>query len=100
MNIYISGLSFNSTNESLKELFAGYGDVTSVNIIMDKYTGNSRGFAFVEMPDDINGQKAIDELNDTKFEGRTITVNVARARVERSSQGRGNHNAGYNKRHY
>ena len=92
MNIYVSNLSFSTTSESLQELFAEYGEVTSVKIITDRETGRSRGFGFVEMSDDNEGQKAIDELNDTDFEGKTITVNVARPREDRSSGG------GYNKR--
>jgi RNA recognition motif-containing protein len=96
MNIYISGLSFNASEESLEELFAGYGEVTSAKIIKDKFTGNSRGFAFVEMSSDADGQKAIDELNDTEFKGKNISVNVARPRTERSNRGGG----GFNNRRY
>ena len=87
MNIYVSHLSYSTTGESLQELFAGYGEVTSANVIMDRETGRSRGFGFVEMPDDAEGQKAIDELNETEFEGKSISVNVARPRTERSSGG-------------
>ena len=70
MNIYVSNLSYNTTSESLKELFAGSGEVTSANVITDKITGDSRGFGFVEMPDNVEGQKAIDNLNETDFEGQ------------------------------
>lgn len=105
MNIYISNLSYNSTNESLQTLFEEYGTVTSANIITDRETGRSRGFGFVEMPDDNEGQRAIDELNDTNFEGKTISVNVARPRVERSNNGGGynrggNSGGGFNRRRY
>ncbi|HHV84423.1 MAG TPA: RNA-binding protein [Petrimonas sp.] len=93
MNIYVSNLSYSTTTESLQELFAEYGEVSSANIIKDRDSGRSRGFGFVEMPDDANGQKAIDELNNTEFEGKTITVNVARPKTERSS-------GGYNRRQY
>lgn len=95
MNIYVSNLSYNSTNESLQTLFEEYGTVSSANIITDRETGRSRGFGFVEMPDDTEGQRAIDELNDTNFEGKTISVNVARPRVERSNNG-GGYNRGGN----
>ena len=101
MNIYISGLSFNVNEESLRELFTEYGEVTSANVIMDKYTGNPRGFAFVEMSSDADGQKAIDELNDTEFKGKTISVNVARPRTERNDRGQGNRGSGgYNRTRY
>lgn len=94
MNIYVSHLNFSTTSESLQDLFAGYGEVTSANIINDRETGRSRGFGFVEMPNDAEGQKAIDELNGTDFEGRAISVNVARPKTERSSGG------GYSRNRY
>ena len=103
MNIYVSNLNFSTTSESLQELFAEYGEVDSAKIITDRETGRSRGFAFVEMPNDEEGQKAIDGLNDTDFEGKTITVNVARPRTERSSGGynnRGGNGGGYNRNRY
>jgi len=99
MNIYISNLSFNTRNESLQDLFAAYGEVTSANIITDRVTGRSRGFGFVEMPDDTEGQKAIDELNDTDFEGKTIVVNIARPRTERSNDGYNRGGGGYRNRY-
>jgi RNA recognition motif-containing protein len=99
MNIYVSGLNFSTTSDSLQELFAGYGEVDSAKIITDRETGRSRGFAFVEMPNDAEGQKAIDELSGTDFEGKTITVNVARPRTERSGGGYGN-GGGYNRNRY
>lgn len=102
MNIYVSNLNFSTKSESLQELFAEYGEVTSANIINDRETGRSRGFGFVEMPNDSEGQKAIDELNGTDFEGKTITVNVARPKTERSSGGYNNRggNGGYNRNRY
>jgi RNA recognition motif-containing protein len=87
MNIYVSNLSYGTTGESLKDLFAEYGETTSANIIMDRETGRSRGFGFVEMPNDAEGQKAIDALNETDLDGKTINVNIARPRTERSSGG-------------
>ena len=102
MNIYVSNLNFRTQNESLQELFEKFGEVTSANIIMDRDTGRSRGFGFVEMANDEEGQKAIDELNDTDFESKTITVNVARPKTERSSGGynRGGNGGGYNRNRY
>jgi len=89
MNIYVSNLSYSTTAESLQQLFAEYGEVTSANVITDRETGRSRGFGFVEMPEDTDGQKAIEELNETDFEGKTINVSVARPRTERSGGGGG-----------
>ncbi len=103
MNIYVSSLSYNTTSESLQNLFAEYGEVTSVNVIIDRETGRSRGFAFVEMPNDAEAQNAISGLNETDFEGKTINVAVARPRTERSNSGGYNNNrggGGFNKRRY
>ena len=103
MNIYVSNLSYDTTSEGLQELFAEYGEITSANVIKDRDSGRSRGFGFVEMSDDAQGQKAIDELNNTEFDGKTITVNVARPKTERSSGGynnRGGNGGGYNSRRY
>lgn len=87
MNIYISGLSYGTNDADLNELFTGYGDVSSAKIISDRYTGKSRGFGFVEMPNQAEGQKAIDELNGTEYDSKTIVVNIARPRTERPSNG-------------
>lgn len=104
MNIYVSNLNYRTENESLQELFEQYGEVTSANIIMDRETGRSRGFGFIDMPNDTEGQSAIDALNETDFDGKTINVTVARPRTERSSggyNGGGNRGGGgYNKRRY
>lgn len=98
MNIYVSNLNFHTSNESLKNLFTKYGEVSSANIITDRETGRSRGFGFVEMPNDTEGQSAIDALNGTNFEEKTITVNVARPKEDRGSRGGGNR--GYNRNRY
>lgn len=103
MNIYVSNLNFSTSSESLQELFAGYGEVDSAKIITDRETGRSRGFGFVEMPNDTEGQNAISELNETEFEGKTITVNIARPRAERGSgdyNNRGGNGGGYNRNRY
>jgi len=78
MNIYVSNLSFNVQDEDLREFFAPFGDVSSAKIITDKFTGKSRGFGFVEMPDEAAGTKAIEALDNGTVEGRTIRVTVAR----------------------
>ena len=112
MNIYVSHLSWNTTSESLSDLFTKFGEVTSAKIVTDRETGRSRGFGFVEMANDEEGQAAIDALNETDFEGRTIGVSVARPREERperrsfggnnhSGGGFGNNDGGgYNRRRY
>jgi RNA recognition motif-containing protein len=97
MNIYVSNLSYNTTKDSFQQLFAEYGEVSSANIITDRETGRSKGFGFVEMSNDAEGQAAIDALNETDFEGKIIVVQVARPREDRSSNG-GFGGGGYNKR--
>lgn len=100
MNIYVSNLSYSTTSASLEELFAEYGEVSSAKVITDKYTGNSRGFGFVEMADEA-GKEAIETLNETEFEGKTLNVNVARPRVERNDRGNDNRGGGgFNRRRY
>ena len=94
MNIYISGLSFGTNDADLNELFSAYGETSSAKVIMDRETGRSRGFGFVEMTDDAEGQKAIDELNGAEYDRKTISVSVARPREERPR------NNGYNARRY
>lgn len=93
MNIYVSNLSFNVQDEDLKEFFTPYGEVTSAKIIMDKATGQSRGFGFVEMSDDTAAKKAITELNDATVDGRNIKVVEARPREDKPF--RGNSGGGY-----
>lgn len=90
MNIYVSNLSFAIQDEDLREFFAPYGEVTSAKVINDKDTNRSRGFGFVEMPDDNAGQKAIKEMDGAMVDGRSIKVNVAKPREERSNGGGGN----------
>jgi RNA recognition motif-containing protein len=84
MNIYVSNLSFNVADEDLKDFFADYGEVSSAKVITDKFTGKSRGFGFVEMPDDESAKKAIAELDQAVVEGRTIGVSVAKPKEQRS----------------
>ena len=97
MNIYVSNLNFATKNDSLQDLFAQYGEVSSANIITDRETGRSRGFGFVEMPDNGEAQKAIDSLNNSEFEGKVIVVNEARPKTERSNDGGYHRGGGYNR---
>ena len=85
MNIYVSNLSFAVQDEDLREFFAEYGEVSSAKVIKDKYTNRSKGFGFVEMPDDAAAQKAIAELDGGVVEGRAIKVMVAKPKEERPS---------------
>ena len=78
MNIYAGNLNYTLTEEALEKVFTEYGEVTSVKIIRDKYTDQSKGFGFIEMADDAAAQKAIDELNGTEVNGRELRVNQAR----------------------
>jgi RNA recognition motif-containing protein len=99
MNIYVSNLSFNVQDEDLREFFAEYGEVSSAKVIMDKFTNRSRGFGFVEMPDNVAAQKAIQELDGATVEGRAIKVSEAKPREERSNSG-GSGSGGGSRRPY
>jgi RNA recognition motif-containing protein len=88
MNIFIAGLTYQITEHDLRELFEDYGTVSSAKIITDNFTGRSRGFGFVEMDDAEEGKRAIEQLNDAEYDGRTITVDVAKPRRERQSANR------------
>ena len=94
MNIYVGNLSFDTTDDELRELFAGFGEVDSVNIIMDKYSGRSRGFGFVEMQEKADGDRAIQELDGNEFMERAIRVNEARPREDRGGRGGGGRGGG------
>ncbi|MFH0936841.1 MAG: RNA-binding protein [Candidatus Daviesbacteria bacterium] len=85
--IFVGSLPFSMTNQGLQSLFESFGKVTSASVIMDKFTGQSRGFGFVEMDNDEEAQKAITELNGYQVEGRSIAVSVARPREDRPSGG-------------
>lgn len=80
MNIYCGNLSFNASEDEIRSLFEGYGQVASVAVIKDKLTGQSRGFGFVEMPNDSEAQAAITALNGKDFKNRNLVVNPARPR--------------------
>ena len=82
-NIFVGNLSFNVVEEDLRELFGRYGQVDRVSLMTERDTGRSRGFAFVEMANTAEGEKAIAELNGTDFSGRTLNVNEARPKADR-----------------
>src|SRR5579863_5188122 len=92
MNIFVSNLNSKVRSEDLKNLFSQYGEVLSTKVITDKFSGKSRGFGFVEMKNDEDGQRAIGELDQKDFEGRNITVSVAKPRTEGGGGNGGNRN--------
>lgn len=83
MNIYVGNLSYGMSEDELREAFAAYGDVASVKILTDRETGRSRGFGFVEMPNQSEGEAAISQLNGKDLGGRSLRVNEARPRERR-----------------
>jgi RNA recognition motif-containing protein len=83
MNIYVGSLNFKMNEAELKEVFEEYGEVTSAKIIFDKYSGRSKGFGFVEMPNDAEAKKAIEQLNGADISGRKIVVNESIERPEK-----------------
>jgi RNA recognition motif-containing protein len=89
MKIYIGGLPYQTDEAQLTQIFESYGEVSSAKIITDRDTGRSKGFGFVEMPDDTAARKAIEELHQAELGGRTITVNEARPMEPRSGGGGG-----------
>ena len=93
-NIYVGNLSFGATEESVRSLFETHGTVGRVNIVTDRDSGQPRGFGFVEMSNDGEGEKAIAALNGIEFEGRALSVNEARPKTERSGGG------GFGRRRY
>ena len=107
MNIYVSNIPFKASEADVKELFEEYGDVSSVKIITDKETQRSRGFGFVEMPDDASAKEAMTNLNGFNFQGKDLMVNEARPKTDaprgggfnnRNSGGGFGNRGGYNKK--
>ena len=88
-NIFVGNLSFNTAEEELRQAFEAYGQVDRVSIMTDRDTGRSRGFGFVEMASNEDGEKAITALNGSQIGGRTINVNEARPKTDRGSGGGG-----------
>jgi RNA recognition motif-containing protein len=95
MNIYVGSLHFKMNEAELKEIFEEYGEVTSAKIIIDKYSGKSKGFGFVEMPNESEAKKAIEELNGAEVSGRNIIVNES---IERSDRRTGFNRGGDDRR--
>ncbi len=88
MNIYVGNLLFDVGESDLKEAFEQFGQVTEVRLIMDKYTGKSKGFGFIEMPSKDEAEKAIEEMNGKEFMGRALNVNEAKPKIDRGGGGR------------
>ncbi|MDP1623048.1 MAG: RNA-binding protein [Bacteroidales bacterium] len=86
-NIFVSNLSFRINDDDLKQAFADYGDVTSAKVIKDNFSGRSRGFGFVEMTNDEEATKAIEELNNAEYDGKVMTVSEARPKTDRKPGG-------------
>ena len=100
MNIFVAKLNFDTREDDLRDAFEEFGEVDSVKIIMDKFTGRSKGYGFVEMPNDDEALAAIEALNDTELDGRTIVVKKAKPREDRRGGGggrRGGGGGGYNR---
>ncbi|MCS6777323.1 MAG: RNA-binding protein, partial [Chloroherpetonaceae bacterium] len=98
--IYVGGLPYSAVEEDLENLFASAGTVTSASVVTDRYTGQSKGFGFVEMSSDAEADAAIAALNGTMMGGRTLTVNAARPREERPRDSySGNRNGGQRSGH-
>lgn len=95
MNIYVGNLSYQASEDELRQAFEAFGEVVSVSIIKDKLTGQSRGFAFVEMGSDDAGRAAITGMNGKDYRGRALTVNEARPREERRPGGGGDDRGGF-----
>ncbi|CAN5785310.1 RNA-binding protein [soil metagenome] len=87
MNIYVGNLNFRTTEATLREHFAAFGEVTSARVITDRETNRSRGFGFVEMPNDEEARAAIEALDGVEFEGRELNINEARPREPRENRG-------------
>ena len=95
MRIYVGGISYNTNSDGLRRLFEQAGEVTEASVVEDKYSGQSKGFGFVEMPDANDAQAAIVKFNGYSLDGRSLTVNEARPREERSGGGRSGGGGGY-----
>lgn len=83
MKIYVGNLPWSVKDEELHQLFSAYGDISSANVIMDKFSGRSKGFGFVEMPNDGDAETAIKALNEKEVDGRNLRVNEAKPREDR-----------------
>jgi len=97
MNLYVGNLSYSMRDDDLNALFATHGDVDGARVIMDRASGRSKGFGFVEMSDDEAAKAAIEAINGTEVDGRDIVVNEARPREERRDSRGGDGGGGYNR---
>ena len=107
MNIFIAGLSFKVNDADLAGLFEEYGAISSAKVVVDRQTGRSKGYGFVEMEDEEAAAKAISELNEAEFDGRKISVSEAKPKEERparrsfdNNRGGGNRGGGFNRNRY
>ncbi|MEN2435270.1 RNA-binding protein [Weeksellaceae bacterium A-14] len=98
MNIFISNLNYNTVESELQALFENYGEVQSAKIILDRETGRSRGFGFVEMPNQEEAEKAVEELNQSEFKGKELNVSEARPREPRRTPSGGGYRKDFNNR--
>ena len=89
MNIYVGNLVFDVSEDDLKEAFEQFGEITEVRLIMDKFSGKSKGFGFIEMPTKAEAEKAIEEMNGKEFKGRAINVNEDKPKTDRGGRGGG-----------
>ena len=96
--IYVGNMSFNTTEQDLRDLFSEYGEIESLRILKDQFTDRSKGFGFVEMSSAEDAKKAIDQLNGTKFMDRTLVVNEARPQQPREGRGFGGGRSGFGQR--
>lgn len=100
MNIYVGNLSYGVTEDELRDAFGAYGDISSVSLITDKFSGQSKGFGFVEMPNNSEADAAIKALNETPLKGRNMRVNQAKPRSDRPQRSGGGGGGGGGGRRY
>ncbi|HBC72530.1 TPA: RNA-binding protein [Candidatus Amesbacteria bacterium] len=94
IKLFVGGLSWDTTDEGLRNFFSGTGNVVSASVVMDRFSGKSRGFGFVEMSSDEEAKKAISTLNGQTLDGRTVVVNEARPQAPRDDRSRGDFQRG------
>ena len=95
MNIYVGNLGYDINESDLREAFEQYGKITEVRLVMDKVTGKTKGFGFIEMPEKEEAQKAITEMNEMEFKGRVIKVDEAKPKTDRGGGGKRSGGGGY-----
>jgi len=95
MNIYVGNLGYDINESDLREAFEQYGKITEIRLVMDKVTGKTKGFGFIEMPEKEEAQKAITEMNEMEFKGRVIKVDEAKPKTDRGSGGKRSGGGGY-----